>query len=326
VTVRALARQILSVRADQVFPSRVLRAYRAYCGRYHRNDPPLFGIKARPGPLASLYEEIKTLPGYFTYDDVIAFTLLLNIQSSSGVTGDLLEIGSYHGRSAAVIGRCVQPGERFIVCDTFDRPGQEMYPNPSSPEALRQTLARLAPDLQQVDIRASRSDELDLDGVILRFAHIDGGHSFDVALHDLRFTASHLAPNGIIAVDDYQHPDWQDVTAAVDTFVAESGFGVIADVNRWGESGRKIYLGRPSCVSHGDRQAIADTAAGAQAVQAPQPHMLELPLLLDQVSDDHSGVDALALLVRDGIHISTVDLVTRRCEPLTTHYVEYRLQ
>lgn len=231
--------------AEQVLPSRVLHAYRAYQGRWDRNDPLLFGIKARQGPLVSLYAEIKTLPGYFTYDDVVAFTLLLRTQSISGVTGDLLEIGSYHGRSTVVIGCCVQPGERFIVCDTFERPTELTYPNPPTPEGLRRTLARLAPNLRQVDIRASRSDELDLDGVALRFAHIDGGHSYEVALHDLRFAASHLAPNGIIAVDDYQHPNWKDVTAAVDTFVAESGFDVVADVNRWAESGRKIYLSKP---------------------------------------------------------------------------------
>ena len=50
-------------------------------------------------------------------------------------------------------------------------------------------------------------------------------------------------------MDDHQHPDWQDVNMAVDVFVAESGFAVVADVNRWGEPGRKIYLRRPSVAS-----------------------------------------------------------------------------
>jgi hypothetical protein len=222
-------------------------------------------MKARPGPLASLYNEIKALPGYFTYDDVVAFTLLLHIQSISGVTGDILEIGSYHGRSTVVIGRCVQPGERFIVCDPFERQGEEIYPNPPSADGLRRTLARLAPNLQQLDIRSSRSDELDLDGVVLRFAHIDGGHSYDVALHDLRFTASHLAPDGIIAVDDYQHPDWQGVTTAVDTFVDESGFHVVADVNRWAESGRKIYLSRPLPQMHDRARSVTASANSSEA-------------------------------------------------------------
>lgn len=246
VSVIAVAKQVALVKTQELLPPRVLRAYRAYCGRYNRNDPPLFGLNARPGPLVSLFEEIKLLPGYFTYDDVVAFTLLLHIQSVSGVTGDLLEIGSYHGRSTAVIARCVRPGERFIVCDTFDRPAEETYPNPPSPDALHQTLSRLAPGLQDVDIRASRSDELDLRGVALRFAHIDGGHTHNVALQDLRLAAFHLAPGGIIAVDDYQHPDWEDVTTAVDTFIADSDFDVIADVNRWAEAGRKIYLSRLS--------------------------------------------------------------------------------
>ena len=237
----------MSVRAmaGQVLPPGVLRAYRASRGHWHRNDPLLFGVNARPGPLAALFDEIKELPGYFTYDDVVAFTLILQTQRTSGIGGDLLEIGSYHGRSSVVIGRCVQPSERFIICDTFDQPAEETYPNPPSPGGLRKTLARLAPELLDVDIRRCRSDELDLGHATLRFAHIDGGHSYDVALHDLRLTASHLAPNGIIAVDDYQHPDWHDVTTAVDAFVAESGFHVIADVNRWAESGRKIYLSRP---------------------------------------------------------------------------------
>lgn len=247
MSVATTAKQAFSVRAmaTLLLPTTVHRAYRAYRGRWHRTDPLLFGTDARRGPLVSLYDEIKTLPGYFTYDDVVAFTLLLQVQTASGVSGDLLEIGSYHGRSTAVIGRVVQPGERLIVCDTFEQPAEETYPDPPSVEGLRRTLARLAPDLRHVDIHASRSDQLDLDGAVLRFAHIDGGHSYNVALHDLRLAASHLAPGGIIAVDDYQHPEWQDVTNAVDDFVIESGFEVLADVNRWAESGRKIYLGPP---------------------------------------------------------------------------------
>lgn len=196
--------------------------------------------------MVSLYEEIKAIPGFFTYDDVVAFTLILQTQTISGVTGDVLEIGSYHGRSTSAIARCVQPSERFIVCDTFERRVEQNYPDPANPAELRQTLHRLAPDLRQLDIQAARSDELDLDGVTLRFAHIDGGHTHDIVLHDLRLTAAHLAPGGIIAVDDYQHHEWEDVTTAVDAFVVESGFKVVADVNRWTESGRKLYLSPPA--------------------------------------------------------------------------------
>jgi len=228
----------------RALPNRAMRAYRGARGRWDRNDP-LFDLAAEPdGPLASLYDEVKQLPGYFTYDDTVAFSLLLATQSISGVSGDVLEIGSYHGRSTAVIARYMNHGERLVVCDTFEESAEDTYPVPPTPDGLRRTLKRLAPNMDPgcLEIYACRSDELTLAGANLRFAHIDGGHSHEVALHDLRLAASHLSPHGIIAVDDYKHPQWPEVTTAVDAFMTESGFSVVADVNRWAEAGRKIYL------------------------------------------------------------------------------------
>jgi hypothetical protein len=132
----------------QAMPPRALRAYRVGRGRWDRNDP-LFDVDAEPGgPLASLYEDVKRLPGYFTYDDTVAFSLVMATQNVSGVSGDVLEIGSYHGRSTAVIAQHVKHGERLIVCDTFEEATEDTYPEPPSPESLRRTLGRLAPNME----------------------------------------------------------------------------------------------------------------------------------------------------------------------------------
>jgi hypothetical protein len=48
--------------------------------------------------------------------------------------------------------------------------------------------------------------------------------------------------------------------------------------------------------------------------------------LLDQVSDDHSRVNALALLVGNGVYISAMDPLAGRCEPLIKDNVECGLQ
>lgn len=234
-------------RAPGAVPLPVSRMVRALRREWDRNDP-VFGPGARLGPLAQKYLEVSSLPGYFTYDDASAFTLILSSQSASGVQGDVLEIGSYHGRSTVFMASCVQPGERLIVCDTFEESTEFEYQEPPSPKALRRNLARWSGELadEQVDIREGRSDALDLAGVQLRFAHVDGGHTHDVALGDLRLVARHLVPGGAVAVDDYQHPEWPEVTTAVDAFLAEAPeFRVLADVNRWAESGRKLYLSRP---------------------------------------------------------------------------------
>jgi hypothetical protein len=52
-------------------------------------------------------------------------------------------------------------------------------------------------------------------------------------------------PAGVIAVDDYDHPQWPDVSRAVHDFLAETpDLSPIADMNRRGESGRKLYVAR----------------------------------------------------------------------------------
>ena len=50
---------------------------------------------------------------------------------------------------------------------------------------------------------------------------IDGDHSKEGALADVELWAPHLAPNAVIALDDYGHPDWPGVAEAVDEMVAE---------------------------------------------------------------------------------------------------------
>ncbi len=122
-----------------------------------------------------------------------------------------------------------------------------LHPEPPSPTILRRNLSRLAPGLgaDQLDVREGRSDTVALDGTRLRFAHVDGGHNHEVALNDLRLVAAHIDPGGVVVVDDYGHPRWPGVATAVEAFLREMPeFSVLADVNRWTEPGRKLYLKR----------------------------------------------------------------------------------
>ena len=57
-----------------------------------------------PGPLLTgVAPRVGAIPGWFNIDDLAHFSLLLNTQTTSGVHGDLLEIGCYHGRSARIV-------------------------------------------------------------------------------------------------------------------------------------------------------------------------------------------------------------------------------
>jgi hypothetical protein len=176
----------------------------------------------------------------------VAFTTLLTAQSALGVRGDLFEIGTYQGRSAVFLARLLRSGETLVLCDAFGAPADDEYPYPPDPDQLLLNLAKVVPALprESVEILADLSTNISLDPARrFRFAHVDGGHAFATALSDLRLCAAHMLPGGVIAVDDYEHESWPDVTLAVDAFLKErTDVTVMLDLSRQGAIGRKLYL------------------------------------------------------------------------------------
>jgi predicted O-methyltransferase YrrM len=179
-------------------------------------------------------------------DDAAHFSLILETQTAAGMQGDLLEIGCYHGRSTALLAMCLRTGEQIVVCDAFDLLLRHSYGDPPTPDILWRNLQTAVPQLRQerVEIYRAYSRDLELsEKARFRFAHIDGGHERDEVLHDLRLCASHMLPGGIIALDDYSHPDYLGVTEGAQLFLDErNDFDVLADLNRRGALGRKLYL------------------------------------------------------------------------------------
>jgi len=225
------------------------RFARWFATRWAPYNTTAFRRKAVPAPLVvDVFYRIRTIPGWFNADDCAHFHLVLSMQSMNGLRGDLLEIGSYHGRSAAVLASRLQPGERLVVCDAFEAPVDDPYPTICTPQQLWSNLKILVPELDRdtVEVYSCWSRELRLHAERrFRFAHVDGGHRMEDALYDLRLCAQHIVPGGVVAVDDYQHFRYPGVTEAVHSFLAErADFSVLADLNRRGAIGRKVYLHR----------------------------------------------------------------------------------
>lgn len=202
---------------------------------------------AIPCSLASeIFEKVKVIPGWFNFDDCTHFHLILTLQSLLGIRGDFLEIGSYHGRSTALMCRYLRNEEKIVVCDAFESQTKDNYENKPSPEALINNILTLNPMLDQskVLIRHCLSSKLSLEKFMkFRFIHLDGGHSKDQVLNDLYLSKSRLINKGIIAIDDYQNKEWPGVTAGVDEFMSKnSHFSILADFNRHGAKGRKLYI------------------------------------------------------------------------------------
>ena len=64
--------------------------------------------------------KVKTLPDGWLQDEAAKYLGELAL-ATAGLTGDLLEIGSWHGRSSVVIGRRVKESEGKLYCiDTWN--------------------------------------------------------------------------------------------------------------------------------------------------------------------------------------------------------------
>lgn len=246
-------KQSLRRRLSGLLPARISRrlhrmvAALRFPDEFEPWNTTAFASGALPSELVSdVFDRLRLVPGWFNIDDCAHFSLILRYQSAMGISADLFEIGSYHGRSTALLAWARCQGERIVVCDAFEQNTADSYSNPPTPEQLMANLRAVCSDLDDtsVEIHACLSSELTLDpDVRFRFAHIDGGHSKEVALGDLLLCAPHIVEHGVIAVDDYMHAKWPQVTDAVAEFLERNDdFRVLADLNRHGAIGRKLYL------------------------------------------------------------------------------------
>lgn len=179
----------------------------------------------RPSSSASLraYRWRRHLiPGWLSRTDLDLFTVVDDVQRSRRVTGDVLEIGVFHGKTAIPLRWLLADGERLVVCDLFDSV-------PSVPANLDESgtwYAGLSRDdferhwrrfhrSPPVVVECDSRELLDhLRPGTFRLIHVDGAHVQEVVEQDVR-TALELAVTGaVIVVDDYRTDGLPGVAAA----------------------------------------------------------------------------------------------------------------
>lgn len=159
--------------------------------------------------------------GWFWAEDYDLFERILSNQLANNITGDILEIGCYHGKSAILMGYGLREAETFVVCDLFGGDAEETAERTDHFEASfgRATFeTNYAKYHQQApEIHAISSLDLNsgFDYERFRFIHVDGGHAETVATHDIALALSASKPLGVIAIDDYRTHHTPGVPAAI---------------------------------------------------------------------------------------------------------------
>jgi len=142
---------------------------------------------------------------------------LFELAEAASARGPILEIGSYCGRSAAIMGQACkennsvlfsidhhtgseeqQPGEEYFDPDLFDDRTKGVNTLPF----FRQTLSRAGLEEAVVPIVSSSAVAGRLWQTSLAMVFIDGGHSFDAAHTDFITWSPHLIAGGYLVIHD----------------------------------------------------------------------------------------------------------------------------
>lgn len=167
---------------------------------------------------------LDDIPGGLERWDAELMVHLSEAQHGRSVRGDLLEIGTWLGRTSVLLGFLAGEGEQLQVCDLFDRV-------PATEEGRRALIESGGQTVTLADFQASYarfhstmpvvhqcpSSELSVTNVgrIFRFVHVDGSHVYEAVLEDLALVHSILKKGGIVVFDDIANLGHLGVPAAV---------------------------------------------------------------------------------------------------------------
>jgi len=160
------------------------------------------------------FKILNTIKGFM--DDAEAIRLY-ELAGEASRKGPLLEIGSYCGRSAAILGTACkenrgilysidhhtgseeqQPGEEYFDPDLYDKRTCGINTFPFFRETLKKT------DLEDtvIPIVSTSSVAGKMWQTSLSMVFIDGGHSFRAAYNDFLTWSPHLLPGGFLVIHD----------------------------------------------------------------------------------------------------------------------------
>lgn len=190
------------------------------------------GAADEVGALEYCRKGINSIPGWFAYEDALLFVLVDAAQRRAGATGDLLEIGTYLGQSAILLGFLAREAERVHVCDVFDdadaldaESGREWnrFYGSLTRDRFEANYRRFHSTMPEIHHGLSDDVLPRLSSAEYRFIHVDGSHEYTTVRSDTAATNSLLGPGGIVVFDDIGARHTPGVSAAVWEAVARDG-------------------------------------------------------------------------------------------------------
>lgn len=177
------------------------------------------------------FRRLSAVPGWFRPTDQHVFSWILGFQNRKNWEGTLLELGTYLGKSAILLGEFLKDAEKIVVCDLFDELAtaddisekDRFDYRGLSQKKFEDNYLQFHSQLPEI-IRdfSSKIGEV-LPNNTCRFVHIDGSHEYEHVSVDAGSAKNLLSQIGVVAFDDYRNPRTPGVAATVWKNVFDSG-------------------------------------------------------------------------------------------------------
>ena len=255
------------------------------------------------------------IPGWFRWVDQQLFRAILADQADRPPS-DVVELGTYLGRSAVLIGEYVRPEERFVAVDLFGRTDllERTDANRREVDKSYRTLTRTKfernylsqhPNLPYIVEGPSSWVAEHVAPGSVRFCHIDASHLYEHVRLDARNARRMLQPGGVVVFDDWRSEHTPGVTAAVWESVFLDGlipvvltptkfYGVFAEPAALVRSAERVMAGSEELWA--ERQDVAGHSVLRMRLQQPPkpppPHPVDYDRVqagLASVLDDRLG-------------------------------------
>ncbi len=187
--------------------------------------------------ISEMLERVKNTEGYLMELEILALLHLPLLVDH--ISGGLVEIGTFKGKSAIALGLSSQyltTQKRPIhIIDPFYHPALPVNYEDDFDENIRN--AGLEPHIRK--IKKPSQEAYDDCPPAIAALFIDGDHSYNGVKHDIIYYASRVVSGGIIAFHDYSYKtcpgyEWAElpgVTQAVDEMRLDDNYSYLCDYN-----------------------------------------------------------------------------------------------
>ena len=188
-----------------------------------------------------LKRPIFRIQGFCSSLDANLLRSTIVYQSKNGISGSLVEIGVWHGKSFFILTKGRTAGEKCLGMDLFSirplRKGERQQIDEFRDNCVAHKIV-LGPEeiLQGDSIGFTPDDVLGRVGPP-RLFHVDGGHDYAHAKGDLSLAASVISDRGVIVIDDAFNSNWPEVCAAMLDWLREN-----KDFSPWASTGQKVFV------------------------------------------------------------------------------------